>query len=264
MQPDFSTPSVARMHNYLIGGRDHFRPDREACKQLLRIAPSTRDLALVNRAFLLRAVRYLAQECGVTQFIDHGSGIPAQPNVHQVAQEINPRDARVVYIDNDPIVLGMGKMMLEEDTATTAVMLQDIRKTDAVFNSDDVRRLIRLDKPVAALFVSVLHFIPAADDPWNLIRQTASRLPSGSYLVISQLASEDPQLRSDVAQFMLDAAGGNWGDVRSPAEVASFFDGLELVGAEAPCEVSRWHPDELGPRQRTTEWFGFGGVARVP
>ncbi|MFD9427300.1 MULTISPECIES: SAM-dependent methyltransferase [unclassified Streptomyces] len=257
-------PSFARMYDYLIGGRDNYPADREACAELLRIAPSTRDLALVNRAFLIRAVRYLAEECGITQYIDHGSGLPAPPNVHQVVQGIHP-DARVVYVDNDPIVLGHGKMMLEEDTATTAVILQDLRRTDAIFESDEVRRLIDQNKPIACLFVSVLHCVREEDDPWTLVRDVARRLPSGSYLVISHLASDDAQLRADITRFMRAATGGNWGEVRSLAEVKRFFDGLELVQAQAPCEVSLWRPDgELGPRQATKEWVEFGGVARVP
>lgn len=252
------------MYDYLIGGRDNYPADWEACAELLRIAPSTRELALINRAFLLRAVRYLAAECGITQFIDHGSGLPTQPNVHQVVQEYHPDDARVVYVDNDPIVLGHGRMMLEEDTATTAVILQDMRRTDAIFESDEVRRLISLNKPVAALFVSVLHCIPEKDDPWKLVRDVARRLPSGSYLVISQLASDDAQLRTDITQFMRAATGGSWGEVRSLAEVKRFFDGLELVEAETPCEVSLWRPNgQLGARQQTQEWVEFGGVARV-
>ncbi|MFF9346629.1 SAM-dependent methyltransferase [Streptomyces sp. NPDC014734] len=264
IQPDFNTPSVARMYDYLIGGRDNYPADREACAELLRIAPSTRELALVNRAFLIRAARYLAKERHVTQYIDHGSGLPTPPNVHQVVQRIHP-DARVVYVDNDPIVLGHGKMMLEEDTATTAVILRDMRQTDAIFESDEVRRLIDLNKPIACLFVSVLHCVPEEDDPWKLVRDVAHRLPSGSYLVISQLASDDVQLRTDITQFMRAATGGNWGEVRSLAEVNRFFDGLEMVENQAPCEVSLWRPDsELGPRQETKEWVEFGGVARVP
>ncbi|MFJ9688396.1 SAM-dependent methyltransferase [Streptomyces bacillaris] len=264
IQPDFSKPSVARMYDWLIGGRDNYPVDREACEELLRIAPSTRELALVNRAFLVRAVRYLAEECGITQYIDHGSGLPTSPNVHQVVQQFHP-DARVVYVDNDPIVLGHGRMMLAEDTATTAVILQDMRNTEEIFESDEVRRLIDRNTPIACLFVSVLHCVPEKDDPWRLVRDVARRLPPGSYLVISQLASDDGQLRSDITQFMREITGGNWGEVRSLDEVGRFFEGLELVEAQAPCEVSLWRPDgEIGPRQKTKEWVEFGGVARIP
>ncbi|MFD6624294.1 MULTISPECIES: SAM-dependent methyltransferase [Streptomyces] len=264
IEPDFSKPSVARMYDYFLGGRDNYKVDRDACAELLRIAPSTRELSLVNRAFLLRAVRYLARDCGVEQFIDHGSGLPTQPNVHQVAQEVHP-DARVVYVDDDPVVLGHGRMMLEEDTNATAVICQDLRKTEKIFDSPEVGRLISLNRPVAALFVSVLHCIPDTDDPWGLVRKVASRLPSGSYLVISQLASDDPQLRASITAFMRDITGNKWGEVRSVAEVARFFEGLQLVDDDTPCEVSKWRPDsEVAPRQRTQEWVEYGGIARVP
>ncbi|RBL79415.1 hypothetical protein DDE05_58095, partial [Streptomyces cavourensis] len=153
------------------------------------------------------------------------SGLPTSPNVHQVVQQFHP-DARVVYVDNDPIVLGHGKMMLAEDTATTAVILQDMRNTEAIFESDEVRRLIDRNAPIACLFVSVLHCVPEKDDPWKLVRDVARRLPSGSYLVISQLASDDEQLRSDITQFMREITGGGWGEVRSLDEVGRFFEGL--------------------------------------
>ncbi|MYS56615.1 SAM-dependent methyltransferase, partial [Streptomyces sp. SID6013] len=115
---DVSKPSVARMYDHFLGGTDNYQADRDACEELLRIAPSTRELALVNRAFLVRAVRYLAHEHGVRHFLDHGSGLPTRPNVHQVAQSVDP-SSEVVYIDNDPVVLAHGRMMLAEDPATT-------------------------------------------------------------------------------------------------------------------------------------------------
>ncbi|MFI7100890.1 SAM-dependent methyltransferase [Streptomyces sp. NPDC050161] len=260
---DVSTPSVARMYDYLIGGTDNFSCDRKACAELLRIAPSTRELALINRAFLLRAVRYLTAECGIRQFIDHGSGLPTRPNVHQVAQDIAP-DARVVYLDNDPMVLAHGRMMLQENLATTAVVDADLRDTDKIFENPEVRRLIRCDQPVAALFVSVLHCVPDRDDPWRLLRDVADRLPSGSYLVITQLASDNAALRREATEFMHRTTGGRWGRVRSFAEVDRYFDGLEPAECTAPVDVSQWHPDtDLSPRQATREWIGYGGVARV-
>ncbi|WP_436994733.1 SAM-dependent methyltransferase [Streptomyces sp. enrichment culture] len=260
---DVSKPSVARMYDYFLGGTDNYLVDREACAELLRIAPSTKELALNNRAFLVRAVRYLAAECKVRQFMDYGSGLPTRPNVHQVAHETD-KSARVVYIDNDPIVLGHGRMMLQEDPETTAVLAEDMRHTDAIFQSAEVKRLIR-NEPTAALFVSVLHCIPDEDDPWQLVRDVAQRLPSGSYLVICQLASENETLRNATTRFMREVTGGHWGRVRSLEEVSRYFEGLELQKSEEPCEVSRWYPDtEVFPRQATEEWIEYGGVARIP
>ncbi|MFF3849654.1 SAM-dependent methyltransferase [Streptomyces sp. NPDC002328] len=258
-----SKPSVARMYDHLLGGTDNYAVDREACDQLLRMAPSSRELALVNRAFLVRAVRYLARERGVRRFLDHGSGLPTRPNVHQVAQEVDP-SSEVVYLDNDPVVLGHGRMMLAEDPETTAVLDADMRDTDAIFKSEEVRRLLRDGRPVAALFVSVLHCIPDDDDPWELVNRVAGLLPPGSYMVVSQLASDSPQLREEVTQFMSDATGGHWGRVRSIEEVQRYFARLEVLESPGPVEVSRWLPDsDLAPRQNTTEWIEYGAVARI-
>ncbi len=228
------------------------------------MAPSSKDLALVNRAFLVRAVRYLAAECGVRRFLDHGSGLPTRPNVHQVAQEVDP-SSEVVYVDNDPLVLAHGRMMLAEDPSTTSVLQADIRTVDTIFASAEVKRLLRGGQPVAALFVSVLHCIPDHDDPWALIRDVAQRLPAGSYIVISQLASDDDELRDGITQFMTDITGNKWGRVRSTSEVSRYFDGLEFVEGNGPVEVSRWKPDsDLAPRQQTDEWIEYGAVARIP
>lgn len=253
------------MYDYLLGGTDNYQVDREACEELLRLAPSTRELALVNRAFLVRAVRYLAEECGVRRFIDHGSGLPTSPNVHEVAQAVDP-SCKVVYIDNDPVVAAHGRMGLAEDPSTTAVLEMDMRETDKIFETPQVKQLLREGQPVAALFVSVLHCIPDTDDPWGLIRRVANRLPAGSYMVVSQLASDDPALRAEITGFMHAVTDGNWGRVRSPSEVTRFFEGLELLEAEEqkPMEVSLWHPDsDLGPRQRSKEWIEYGGVALI-
>ncbi|MFH0246209.1 SAM-dependent methyltransferase [Streptomyces sp. HK10] len=260
---DLSKPSIARMYDFLLGGTDNYQVDRDACDELLRLAPSTRELARVNRAFLVRAVRYLARDCGVRRFLDHGSGLPTRPNVHQVAQEIDPT-SQVVYIDNDPIVLAHGRMMLAEDPSTTAVLNADMRETDEIFRSPEAKRLLRDGRPVAALFVSVLHCIRDEDDPWGLVRKVADRLPPGSYLVISHLASDDPEIRRGLTEFMQDITGGAWGEVRSVDRVGEFFEGLQLLEADRPVDVSRWLPDsDLAPRQRTQEWIEYGGVARI-
>jgi hypothetical protein len=160
------------MYDYLINGTDNYESDRVACRELLEIAPSTRELALINRAFLVRAVRYLAQECGVRRFIDHGSGLPTRPNVHQVAQQTDPA-ARVVYIATDPLVLAHGRLMLAENLKTTAVVEADMRDVEANFQHEEIARLLEDGEPVAALFVSVLHCIPDRDDPWQLVKSVA-------------------------------------------------------------------------------------------
>ncbi|WP_377269447.1 SAM-dependent methyltransferase [Peterkaempfera sp. SMS 1(5)a] len=257
---DVAVPSVARMYDYYLGGKDNYAVDREASDELLKVVPSTKELALNNRRFLQRVVRLLAEEYGIRQFIDHGSGLPTQDNVHQVAQRVDPA-SRVVYIDNDPIVLAHGRALLEENDGT-AVIQADMRETDAILSHPEVKRLIDFDQPVAALFVSVMHCIPDADDPAALVRRVAERLVPGSYLVVCQLVSEDKATRDFVTRFMDESTHGNWGRVRQAHEVERFFDGLEIL-EPGLVEVSTWRPDsDLGPKQATQEWIEFGGLAR--
>ncbi|MFI9051525.1 SAM-dependent methyltransferase [Streptomyces sp. NPDC053427] len=257
---DASIPSVARMYDYYLGGKDNYAVDREACDELSKVVPSTQVLAINNRRFLQRVVRWLAREHGIRQFVDHGSGLPTQDNVHQVAQQIDP-ESRVVYVDNDPIVLAHGRALLEEN-ANTAVIQADMRDTDGIFNSPEVKRLIDFDQPVAALFVSVLHCIPDSDDPGGLIKRVADRLVPGSFLVVCQLVSEDAATRDFVTKFMDESTQGQWGRVRQAHELTAFLDGLEIQ-EPGLVEVSTWMPDaDLGPKQLTKEWIEFGGVAR--
>ncbi|MYS83530.1 SAM-dependent methyltransferase [Embleya scabrispora] len=259
---DVDTPSAARMYDWYLGGTDNYPADRSACEELLKIVPSTCELARNNRAFLQRVVRVLAAEYGIRQFLDHGSGLPTRENVHQVAQGVDPT-ARVVYVDNDPIVLAHGRMLLEEND-NTAVIQADMTDTEAIFEHPDVKRLILLQEPVAALFVSVLHCLPESAEPAAMIRRVAERLPSGSFMVICQLVSDDPAIRDGVSDFMAEATGNNWGRVREPAEVDAYFDGLTIL-EPGLVEVSTWRPDShVTARQETDEWIEYGGLARIP
>ncbi len=261
---DVSVASVARVYDYILGGKDNFKVDREAADAMMAVDPSTRAMTVNNRRFLQRAVRVLASEYGITQFLDHGSGLPTQDNVHQIAQSVHP-DARVVYIDNDPIVLAHGRALLAENASTT-VITADIRDSDAVSNHPDVLRLIDFDQPVGALFVSLFHNIPDRDDPGALLRTLVERLVPGSFVVLSHLVSHDAATREQRTAFALEALGGNWGRVRSPEEVTAFVKdaGLEPLDPGL-VEVSQWRPDGTdGPVQENTDWFEFGGVARKP
>ncbi|MFJ4836211.1 SAM-dependent methyltransferase [Streptomyces sp. NPDC088747] len=258
---DVTTPSVARMYDWLLGGTDNYASDRDACESLLKIAPSSKDLALTNRAFLRRVVHFLAQERGIRQFLDHGSGLPTRDNAHQVAQRAHS-DARVVYVDNDPIVLAHGRTMLEEN-AQTAVLCADMCDTDLIFDHPDTRRLINDNEPTAALFVSVLHCLPDRDDPAALLRRVAQRLAPGSYLVVCQLVSDDEDVRRGVTDLMAAATGGHWGRVRSKAEVTAFLEGWELL-EPGLVEVSTWRPDsDLTVWRSGNEWEEWGGVVAL-
>jgi hypothetical protein len=249
------------MYDYLLGGTDNFRADREACRALLEKAPNTRELALIHRAFLRRAVRFLA-EAGLRQFIDHGFGLPAQDNVHQMAQRIAPA-SRVVYVDNDPLVVAQGRLILETNSRTT-VIKADMRHTADILARPEVTRLIHRDEPTAVLFVSVLHCIKDEDDPWGLLSWFAENLPDGSFLVACQLTSDDPRVREDLTRFMNETTGGAWGRVRSRDEVRRFFGSPRMRVVDEVCEVSQWRPDsQVTPKMSPLEWEEFGGVAEI-
>ncbi|MEU8592374.1 SAM-dependent methyltransferase [Streptomyces globisporus] len=259
---DLSVPSAARMYDWLLGGSNNFEVDQDACELLLQAAPTSREVALNNRWFLQRVVRTLAREYGIRQFIDFGSGLPTQRNVHQIAQEANP-GARVVYIDNDPVVLALGQSLLDENE-DTAILSVDMRDTDTIFAHPDLNRLIDFSEPAAALFISVLHCLPDSSGPEELVRRVVDRLAPGSFVVVCQLVSDDPQVRKDVTELMLEKTGGNWGRVREKHDVESFFRGL-IPQEPGLVDVTDWRPDsELQQRQRSIEWTEYGGLGRVP
>ncbi|MFC9286051.1 SAM-dependent methyltransferase [Streptomyces sp. NPDC057052] len=261
---DATVPTAARMYDHYLGGKDNYAADRAACEELDKVVPSTRALALNNRRFLQRVVRTLTQEYGIRQYLDHGSGLPTQNNVHQVAQGIDPT-AHVVYVDNDPMVLVHGRALLEQDRRTT-VIHADMRETEAIFTHPDTERLIDFSEPVAVLFNSVFHCIPDSetDGPPAVVRRVAERLAPGSFLVMCQLVSEDPEVREFVTNFMDQATQGHWGRVRTEKDMEALFEGLEILDPGL-VEVSTWRPDtEVAPRQLTQEWIEFGGVARLP
>lgn len=261
---DATVPTAARMYDHYLNGKDNYAVDRAACEELDRVVPSTRALALNNRRFLQRMVRTLAAEYGIRQFLDHGSGLPTQNNVHQVAQAVDP-DSRVVYVDNDPMVLVHGRALLEQNDRT-AVVQADLRDTDGIFDHPDTRRLIDPSSPVAVLFNSVFHCIPdhETDGPLAVVRRVSARLAPGSFLVMCQLVSDDEKVRDFVTAFMAEATQGHWGRVREEKDVAGWFEGLDVL-EPGLVEVSTWRPDgALVPRQLTQEWIEFGGVGRLP
>lgn len=260
---DATVPTAARMYDHYLGGKDNYAVDRAACEELDKVVPSTRALALNNRSFLQRVVAVLAQEYGIRQFLDHGSGLPTQNNVHQVAQRIDPT-SRVVYVDNDPMVLVHGRALLDQNDRT-AVIQADMRDTDVIFSHPDTQRLIDFSQPVGVLFNSVFHCIPDSDTdgPLAVVKRVTERLAPGSCLVMCQLVSDDPKVREFVTDFMDKATQGHWGRVREEKDVARWFEGLEIL-EPGLVEVSTWRPDnEVAPRQLTQEWIEFGGAGRI-
>jgi len=260
---DTTVPTAARMYDHYLGGKDNYAVDRAACEELDKVVPSTRALALNNRRFLQRVVGTLAQEYGLRQFLDHGSGLPTQDNVHQVAQRVDPA-SRVVYVDNDPMVLGHGRALLEQNERT-AVIQADLRDTEEIFSHPDTKRLIDFSQPVAVLFNSVFHCIPDSDSegPPAVVRRVVGHLAPGSCLVMCQLVSEDKEVRDFVTDFMAQATQGHWGRVRQERDVAEWFEGMDIL-EPGLVEVSTWRPDsDVAPRQHTQEWIEFGGVGRI-
>ncbi|MQS17804.1 SAM-dependent methyltransferase [Streptomyces kaniharaensis] len=248
-------PHPARIYDYWLGGKDNFGPDRAAAEHAIAAAPDIPEAARENRAFLRRAVR-LCVEAGVRQFIDIGSGLPARGNVHEVAQELAP-DARVVYIDNDPIVLAHGRALLADNRSTT-VLTGDLRDVDELLDRAELRSLIDLSQPVAVLLLAVLHFVDDAQAA-AAVRAVSSRVAPGSHLLLSHSTGEgNPQLAAEVAKTWENSTSQING--RGRAEVEGFFEGWELL-APGVDFVPLWRPD--GPTANTTRWM-YAGVGRKP
>ena len=257
---DTQTASVARVYDYMLGGTDNYEIDRRAADMGEDLMPGSYAMTRNNRRYLERVVRYLAGECGIRQFIDNGSGLPTQNNVHQVAQQIAP-GSKVVYVEIDPVILAHGRVKgLLAENDSTAFIQADASDVGRILGHPDTQRLINFNEPVAALYFSFLHSIPDSGDPRGLISQMTDHLASGSYIAISHLAADNPQVREKVTQFILGAHGGHWGRVRSREEVAGFFGDLEVV-PPGLVKATEWHPDGR-EEPDSPDWFEYGGVAR--
>jgi O-methyltransferase involved in polyketide biosynthesis len=252
---DASVATAARMYDYWLGGHDNFAADRVAGLKLLELFPDGAEVARGNRAFLGRAVRFLAGEAGISQFLDLGTGLPTQGNVHQVAQAINP-DAHVVYVDNDPMVLAHSRALKTGEG--TAVLNADLRDTDTVLSHPDTQRLIDFSQPVAVLFAAVLHFLPGTE-PYEAVARYAAMMVPGSYLVVTHVImnTEDPE--ASAAGIAVYARTANPISGRTRQEILDLFDGFDLL-EPGLVAVQRWRPDEPGAESQSV----FGGVARKP
>ncbi|MEU7867073.1 SAM-dependent methyltransferase [Dactylosporangium sp. NPDC049140] len=251
-------PHPARVYDYLLGGREHYAVDRAAAEAGLAANPSSRVPPRENRGFLRRVVHHLAAEHGVRQFLDIGTGIPTSPNVHEVAQAADP-GARVVYVDNDPIVLAHARSLLQ---GRTAYVDADLRDAERLLAAPGLRATIDLRRPVALMLVAVLHFVEDDDKPHDVVRRLVDALPPGSFLALSHLTGDfDPAAWERVAAVY--ARDGVAMRVRSRAEIAAFFDGLDLLEPGLTV-VTRWRPDaEVDRRATDAEVSVYGGVARV-
>jgi SAM-dependent methyltransferase len=249
-------PSVARLYDYFLGGHHNFAADRELARKLLQAEPNARFIVAENRAFLGRAVRYLLG-AGVRQFVDLGSGIPTQENVHEIAQRGDP-GARVIYVDNDPVAVAHSKHILAGDPLTT-VIGADLRDPEAVLGHPDVAALLDFGQPVGLLMVTVLHFVPDSDDPAAIVGRFARALTPGSFLVISHATHEAaPGTAAQVQDLYRSTSAA--AHTRTNAEIARFFAGFELV-APGLVYLPAWRPDGPRPAHPERAWF-YAGVGR--
>jgi hypothetical protein len=268
-------PASARVYGWALGGKDNYQVDRDFALKTAPAFPESIDITRQNRLFLYRAVRYLAAEAGIRQFLDMGCGLPTDNNVHQVAQRFAP-DARVVYVDHDPIVLAHARALLAGD-GSTVVITADFRDPQAVLAEPEVERLIDFAEPLAVLFLSVGHHLTDADDPRGIIRTVMDRAVPGSHLAFSQIVCSDPDRAADLDARMR-AAGIPWQN-RTRDEVGTLLsDGLEPV-EPGLVNLVQWRPDpgqpplpavpeELAPFIGTSkmgrDFCEYGGVLRKP
>jgi hypothetical protein len=254
-------PHSARIYDYYLGGKTHYRADREAAEQALSAFPTLRLYAQQNRAFLHRAVRFLAERAGVDQLLDIGAGIPTSPNLHEVAQQITPA-ARVVYVDNDPIVLAHSRALLASSPeGRTAYLEADLRRPADILAHPVLAETLDLSRPVALSLIAILHFFPDATDPGAIVRRLMEELPAGSYLVLSHgtgdLAPEETQRVVDVYN-----QRGIPFQTRSRAELETLVPaGMEIL--EPGIEVlHRWRPDPDADRYSDADVSAYALIAR--
>ncbi|MDX3105705.1 SAM-dependent methyltransferase [Nonomuraea angiospora] len=260
-------PNAARMYDYFLGGKDNFQADRDLAELVLSAVPETRDGTRENRALMGRFVRYLCEQ-GITQFLDLGSGLPAQENVHEVALRHTP-DARVVYVDNDPVVATHGRALLA-DPDRVAMVLGDVRRPKEILANPEVRALLDFERPVAVLMMFILHLIPDEDDPNAFVAAYREAMAPGSYLAISHVGSDShSELTDRVVEFYQRA---NMPFRPRPGkEIAAFFGDFEFI---PPGYLANGIGPELGwpYLDRDVPIFldadmsrmGYAGIARKP
>ena len=255
---DTGIPHIARVYDYWLGGKDNFAADRKVGDETMAAWPAIPEGVRGVRAYLGRVVRYLAGEAGIRQFLDIGTGIPAANNTHEVAQSVAP-DARVVYVDNDPIVLAHARALLVGVTAPTAYIDSDARDIGRIL-AEAAQRL-DFSQPVAVMFISLLHLIPDDDDPAAIVAAAMDAVPSGSYLALSHMASDImPERTADIRE-RLNRAMPEQHTFRSREQVSALFTGLTLV-EPGVVRLPEWRPDS--PEDISNPVPQWGGVARKP
>ena len=250
---DTSVANQARIYDYLLGGKDNYAADREAVDAVLKIAPELGFTARANRAFLGRVVRYLAEQAGIRQFLDIGTGIPTAGNTHQVAQAVAP-ESRVVYVDYDPVVLAHARALLtSHEAGATEYIDADLRDTDLIL--DQAGRLLDFSKPVAVTMLMLLHVIPDSDDPYALVAKMMNAMPSGSYVALSHLGAEllEREKKEGFEDVVSRSAQQQYIG-RSREEMLRFFEGMDLI-EPGLVRVEEWQPDpDAGETGKSALW----------
>jgi hypothetical protein len=253
---DTSVAHIARVYDYWLGGKDNYAADRAAGEAAMEAYPDLVSSVRANRAFLARVVRYLADEAGIRQFLDIGTGIPTANNTHEVAQSVAP-ESRVVYVDNDPIVLSHARALLTSNPAgSTDYIDADLRDTDRILA--EAGRTLDFSEPVAVMLIAILHLIGDEDDPAAIVARLLDAVPSGSYLAISHVASDiEPEKMADMRE-RLNRMVSQKGTYRTRDEVTGFFAGLELI-PPGVARIQEWRPEaELDAKRPAAMWGGIG------
>ncbi|MFD5747318.1 SAM-dependent methyltransferase [Streptomyces sp. NPDC127033] len=242
---DTGKPHSARMYDYYLGGKDNYEVDRTAAEQVIARFPAIKEGAQINRAFMHRAARWLTEQ-GIRQFLDIGTGIPSEPNLHQIVQQTAP-DARIVYVDSDPIVLRHGEALLRSTPqGSTEFILADVRDAEKII--EQAKATLDFGKPVALSLVALLHFVSDEYNPTGIVAKLVDELPPGSCLVLSHVTGDfDPATWAEIVGIYRN--GGTPAQVRSHAEVVRFFDGLTLV-EPGIVPATDWRPESGGPATR--------------
>ena len=263
---DVTKPNIARVYDAFLDGKDNFAADRAVVKLTLDIAPDAAAGAKANRALLRRMVRFLAAEAGITQFLDIGSGLPSRGNVHEIAREVNPA-AKVVYIDNDPVVLVHGRALLGRNPAVT-VVTADARDPAQILANPLVTEFLDLRRPVGLLMLAILHHISDSEDPAAIAARFRDALAPGSYLALSSFRMPGPEHPDDAAKtravqdlFNRTLGTGRW---REHEEILGWFGDWDLL-PPGLVPLPEWRPDVAGQVKRNSTYYGFvAGLARKP
>jgi hypothetical protein len=257
---DTTKANVARVYDYWLGGSHNFRADQDVARAMIAVDPNIRAMMRANRAFLGRAVRYLIREAGIRQFLDIGSGIPTEQNVHEVAQAA-ASGSRVVYVDNDEVAVAHSRLMLEDNPDATVIQA-DLREPAKILADPETQLLIDFTQPVALLLLAVLHFVPDEADPAQIMATLRDAVPPGSYLVICHACRDVRPDTADNATTVYNSRVAANLRVRTRDEIAALFDGFTLV-EPGLVWIPEWRPDSPGDVPENPEQFwALVGVAR--